>query len=149
MEEKKFTVKIDAPREKVWDTLWDDSSYQQWTAVFAEGSRAETDWKKGSKVLFLDTNNAGMVSVIEETRMPEYMSFKHLGIVKDGVEDTDSVESKKWSGGLENYHLQEVNGQTELVVTMSSKTIPAEYLDYFEKTWPTALDKLKELAEKN
>lgn len=34
------------------------------------------------------------------------MSFKHLGTVKNGVEDFESEESRKWSGALENYHLK-------------------------------------------
>ena len=50
MERKEFTIDINAPREKVWDVLWQDDSYRKWTSVFSEGSHAETDWKKGSKV---------------------------------------------------------------------------------------------------
>ena len=36
--------------------------------------------------------------------------------------------------------------KTELVVDMD---ITEQYKDYFIKTWPRALDKVKELAEKN
>ena len=146
MEKLTFKVTIDAPREKVWEILWNDASYQAWTSVFAEGSRAETDWKKGSKVLFLDGKNDGMVSTIVENIPNEFMSFKHLGGVKNGVEDLDSEKVKEWSGGTENYTLKTVNGKTELTVDMD---VTDEYKDYFEKTWPKALDKLKELAEKN
>jgi hypothetical protein len=146
METKEFTITINAPKEKVWNTLWNDSSYRAWTSVFAEGSRAETDWKKGSKVLFLDGKGSGMVSVIAENIPNEYMSFKHLGEVKDGVEDTKSEKVSQWAGSLENYTLKTVNGKTELTVDMG---ITHEYMDYFLKTWPMALDKVKELAEKN
>lgn len=149
MEKNEYRITINAPREKVWETLWNDETYRAWTAPFAEGSNAKTDWKKGSKVLFLDGNNQGMVSTIAENIPNEHMSIKHLGIVKDGVEDYDSEESKKWGNSFENYTLKAVNGGTELVVDMSADSIPADYKDYFAQTWPKALNKLKELAESN
>ncbi len=146
MEKKEFKIDIRAPRERVWDILWSKDSYQQWTSVFAEGSTVETDgWKKGSKVLFLDGKGQGMVSRVADNRPNEFMSFEHLGVVKDGVEDTNK-EGKEWAGALENYSLKTQEGKTELVVDMD---IAEEYKDYFNTTWPKALEKIKELAEKN
>lgn len=146
MEKTKFSITIDAPREKVWDTLWNDESYRAWTSPFSEGSRAETDWQKGSKILFLDGKGSGMVSKIADKKPNEFMSFEHLGEVRDGVEDTTSEKVKTWAGAHENYTLKNVNGKTELEVEMD---INDEWKDYFTNTWPLALDKLKELAEKN
>ena len=74
------------------------------------------------------------------------MSIKHLGTLKNGVEDMDSPETKEWAGALENYTLKNADGKTELVVDMDTTE---QYKDYFIKTWPRALDKVKELAEKN
>lgn len=144
-----FKVIINAPKEKVWNILWDNATYGEWTSAFASGSRAETDWKKGSKVLFLDGNNTGMVSTIAENIPNEFMSIKHLGNVKDGVEDLDSQEARQWSGSFENYTLRTVNGETELLVAMGGAKILQEFEDYFKNTWPIALEKLKALAEKN
>ena len=146
MEKKQFKIEIAAPKEKVWKVLWGDTTYPAWTSAFAEGSRAETNWEEGSKVLFLDGRGHGMVSTIAKKIPNEFMSFKHLGTVKDGVEDFESEQTKEWSGALENYVLKTVNGKTELVVDMD---IAEEYKDYFMNTWPKALDKVKELAEKN
>ena len=145
----KFNIVIDAPKGKVWNTLWNDATYREWTSAFAPGSRAETDWEKGSKVLFLDGKNSGMVSVIVENIPNEFMSIKHLGIVSKGVEDMDSTESKEWAGAMENYRLKTVDGKTELRIDMGGANISSEFLDYFKKVWPKALEKLKELAEKN
>jgi len=144
MEKQEFKIAIDAPREKVWKILWADDTYRAWTAPFSEGSHAITDWKKGSKVLFLDGKGMGMVSTIDETIPNEYISFKHLGVVKNGVEDTDSEEVKEWAGAHENYTLKEESGRTELVVDMD---INDTFKDYFSATFPKALQVVKELAE--
>lgn len=146
MERKQFKIQINAPKEKVWKTLWEADSYAKWTSAFCEGSRAVTDWKEGSKVLFVDGMGEGMTSIIEANKPNEFMSFKHLGMVKDGTEDTSSDKVKAWSGALENYALKEAGGVTELIVDMD---LAEEYKDYFTKTFPAALEEVKKLAEIN
>lgn len=146
MEKLSFKTSINAPKEKVWKTLWDDATYGKWTSVFSPTSYADTDWKEGSKVLFLDGGGSGMVSRIETIRPNEFMSFRHLGEVKNGVEDTESDKVKGWAGALENYTLKEVNGITELTVDMDMNE---DYKDYFVGTFPKALEQLKLLSEIN
>ena len=141
---EKFTTSIAATREKVWDTLWDDQSYRKWTSVFNEDSSVQTDWKEGSKVLFTDGKGSGMVSRIAKNDAPSFMSFEHLGEIKDGVEDTTSEKIKGWAGAMENYTLKENNGQTILEVDLD---INEAFKDYFTETFPKALQKVKELAE--
>ncbi len=146
MEKTHFNVSINAPREKVWETLWNDETYRAWTSVFSEGSMAQTDWKEGSKVIFGDGTGNGMVSRIAKLIPNEHMSFEHLGELKDGIEDTTSEKVQAWAGAHENYTLRETNGGTELVVDMD---INDEFKDYFTDAFPKALNKVKELAEKN
>lgn len=145
MEKQTFNIYIDAPREKVWDILWNDATYPEWTSAFCEGSKVETDWREGSKALFLNGTNEGMVSRIAANKPNEFMSIEHLGMIKDGVEDVDSEQVKAWAGALENYSLKSMNGKTELTVDMD---LTEEMKEYFLSTWPTALDKVKALAEK-
>jgi len=147
MQKIHFSTSINAPREKVWNVLWNDNSYREWTSAFAEGSYAKTDnWKEGSKVLFLDPKGSGMVSTVAKNKQNEFMSFKHLGVVKEGIEDTESESVQGWAGAMENYSLTESSGATKLDVDMD---ITDDFKDYFLKTWPVALEKVKELAEKN
>ncbi|HYC40925.1 MAG TPA: SRPBCC domain-containing protein [Chitinophagaceae bacterium] len=147
MEKKRYEISIHASPEKVWQTLWDLSRYQAWTSVFAEGSTVETDdWREGSRVLFLDGKGNGMVSEVAANRPNELMSFRHLGTVKDGIQDLDSEETRKWAGAKEDYHLAADNGKTRLTVEMD---ITDDFLEYFENTWPKALARIKELAETN
>ncbi len=146
MEKLQFRVSIDAPREKVWNILWNDASYREWTSVFGEGSRVETDWKKGSKVLFMGSSDEGMVSRIEENIPNEFMSFMHLGMIKDGVEDVSSDKVKTWAGAMENYTLKNVNGRTELTVDLD---VNDDYKNHMQDAFPKAVNKVKELAEKS
>ena len=146
MEKINFNATINATKEKVWTSLWEKENYKTWTSVFAEGSTVETDnWKEGSKILFTDGKGSGMVSKVAANRPNEFMSFEHLGMMKDGIEDTTSDAVKDWAGAIESYTLKQTDDKTELKVEMD---INDEYKDYFLKTWPQAMEKIKELAEK-
>lgn len=145
MKKLEFEITINAPREKTWGLLWADTSYQEWTAIFSEGSRAVTDWQTGSKVLFVNADNDGMVSMIAQNIPNEYMSIKHLGMVQNGVEDLEDAKGKEWYGAMENYTLTDVNGNTHLKVDID---ITEEHEDYFRDAWPKAMNKIKEMAER-
>ncbi len=140
-----FSTTIQSSPEKVWQTLWNIDSYRQWASVFSPDSTVQTDnWKEGSKVLFHDGSGNGMVSTVAANKPNQFMSFKHLGMVKEGVEDTASDEVKGWAGAHENYTLTSSNGTTKLSVDMD---ITDEFEGYFEKTFPKALAEVKRIAE--
>lgn len=145
MEKLTFSTTINAPREKVWETLWDSVSYAQWCDVFSPGSVYEGELSEGSKVYFLGPDRSGMVSSVAEKRPNEYMAFKHLGVLNKGVEDLESDTAKLWAGAYETYTLQGEGQQTVLTVTTETTD---EYVDYFNTTWPQALERLKSLAER-
>lgn len=139
-----FSITINSPREKVWKTLWDDATYRQWTSVFSEGSYALSAWKEGSRVHFLSPSGDGMFSEIVKLIPNELMSFRHLGAMKEGKEQPETEETKKWIGAMENYTLSGKDGKTELSVSVD---IVDEFVDYMNQTFPKALDKVKALAE--
>ena len=148
MHRQQFKTTIAAPRDAVWETLWNDATYREWTSVFSPGSWADTDWKKGSKVRFLDADNNGMASVIEENRKNEFLSIRHLGItIKNGVEQPRTEESKEWEG-FEEYTLEDEGTNTLLTVDLEFGNIPTEMLDMFNGLFPKALEKIKQISEK-
>jgi uncharacterized protein YndB with AHSA1/START domain len=145
MEKMNFLTTINATKQKVWKTLWDDATYRKWTSVFSPTSYAETDnWKEGSKVLFLDGGGSGMVSTVAANKPNEFMSFRHLGEVKEGVEDTESEKVKGWAGAYENYTLNEVDGVTELAVEIEMND---DFKEFMMNTFPKALEQVKQLSE--
>ncbi|SFH19132.1 SRPBCC domain-containing protein [Pedobacter insulae] len=144
-----FNIEINASREKVWDVLFGEKTYPIWTTAFSEGSKVETDWKKGSKALFLDSSNRGMVSRIADNVPNEYMSIEHLGMYDNGVEDYESEQVKMWAGAKENYTLTDLGGKTNLHIfmEMDESEQNKQMIDMFAEMWPKALAKVKELAE--
>lgn len=144
MKPLQFKSVIQAPRSKVWSALWDDENYRKWTSVFSEGSCAKSDWKEGSRILFVDGNGSGMYSEIARLVPEEFMSFRHIGMVKEYQEQPLDAESEKWSGATENYTLEENEGVTTLTVEMD---ITDDFAEYFENAFPKALEKVKEIAE--
>lgn len=142
-----FSIVINAPRTHVWKTMFDDTTYREWTSEFQPGSHYVGNWEKGSKIQFIgpDENGktGGMTSEVVENVPNTYISIKHLGIVVDGVEDFDSEEAKKWMG-FENYIFKENRGQTELLVDLDMNE---EGVEYMSAKWPKALKKLKEVCE--
>ena len=140
-----FSQTIEAPREKVWHTLIAPESYKAWTAPFMEGSYYEGSWNKGERIRFLAPDGSGMSSVIAEHRPHEYISIKHLGEVKDGVDDLDSESVRRWAPAFENYTLKESAGATEVFIDVD---VTPEYEQYMRDKWPAALDKLKALSER-
>jgi len=150
MQKLETSVFIKAPKEKVWDTMLAKDTYQEWTKAFNMTSRFEGDWSEGSKIIFLGTdengeNEGGMVSRVAVNRPYEYLSIEHLGIIKNGIEDTESEEAKSWAPAFENYTFTEKDGGTEVVV---DQDMDAKYIAEFTTMWQQALQTLKELAEK-
>ena len=145
MKKEKFSVNINASAKKVWQVLWSDSTYRQWTSAFSEGSYAVSDWKQGSKIQFLSPNGDGMFAIISENKPFERMVFSHQGELKNFKEQPPKEGSENWAGAQEIYTLTQNNGTTTLEVTMD---MTSEFEQYFKEVFPKALQKVKELAEK-
>lgn len=144
MKRKQYETIIEAPRERVWEVLWNEKSYIEWTSAFAEGSKVESNWEEGGKILFLNAENEGMIARIQEKKKPEKMAFTHLGMVdKNGKEDFESPLVKAWSGAEEIYILEENGEKTRLRVTMD---MDEGHEEFFDNAWPKAFEKLKDLA---
>ena len=151
MEKLHFSFKINAPVKKVWDTMLGEKTFREWTSAFMPGGYFEGSWDKGSKIKFLAPNKdgkpEGMSSEIAENRPYEFVSIRHLGVVIGGKEDLQSQDAKEWGGkAYENYTFTEVGGSTEVSVDMDTAE---QWKDDMTKTWPKALARLKEIAEKS
>lgn len=144
MKELEFKIEINAPASIVWKAMWEGENYNKWTAAFCEGSYTKSDWKEGSKILFLIPKGEGMYSTITTLVPNQKMYFTHIGEVKNFEEQPLNEETKLWSGSRENYTLSESNNITTVMVNMD---IVESHLDYFKETFPKGLQIIKETAE--
>ena len=53
MQKLHFSIVINAPKEKVWHTMLDDTTYREWTAAFNPGSHYKGIGIKGQRYSFL------------------------------------------------------------------------------------------------
>jgi hypothetical protein len=139
-----FSTVINAPRQAVWDVMLGAETFRAWTAAFAEGSYFEGAWEQGQKIRFLIPDGSGMTSMIAESRPYEFISIKHLGVVKDGVDDTESEAARDWAPAYENYTFLDAGSATALKVDVDA---PPDFEAFMEDAWPKALAKLKALCE--
>lgn len=152
MKKLQFKVSIHAPANTVCDVMLgmsNKATYEQWTALFNPTSTYEGSWSKGSKMLFIGTDEkgekGGMVSEIVDIIPNRFVSIRHYGLVKANIEVTTGPEVEKWANGFENYTFEESNGTTAVTVDLDTTE---DFLDYMKETYPKALNKLKELCEK-
>lgn len=144
-----FSTVINAPIAKVWNVMLQDKTYREWAEAFgSKDSHYVGSWEKGSKIQFLAPDEhgkmGGMSSMIVDNKLHEFISIKHQGLVMGGVEDITSDEAKRWVG-LENYTFKDADGNTELFIDLDT---PDDFAEYMSASWPVALQKLKEIAER-
>ena len=144
-----YEILIPKSPQFVYEMMLSDSGYRQWTAAFNETSHFKGSWEDGSKMLFLgcdaEGNLAGMVSTIKTNKPNKFISIEHIGEFKDGKEIVSGPDVEQWAGSLENYTYNEDPQGTLLKIDMIGKF--GDFTDYFNDTWPKALQKLKEICE--
>lgn len=141
-----FSIDINAPKQKVWDTMLNHGTYEQWVSASWPDSNFEGQWQKGSLIKFFGTDKSGTLAEITELKKFDYVAATHVAVLlKGGAEDRESDFAKGWSGTKESYTFTEKNGATSLVVEIQTNP---QWAGMFEEGWPAALQKLKEICEK-
>lgn len=136
-----FSINIKANKEKIWEALWNDKHYRDWSGVFGEGSHYVIDnWKEGNKIMFLASDQSGIYSLIERYVPNKTVKFKHIGNVVNGKEQLIDDEAKKWSGATETYSLQEGSEFFKLLVEID---VLDEHVEFMSTKLPIALEKIK------
>lgn len=143
-----YSIAIHAKADKVFETMLSKPTYQQWTAAFNPSSTYEGSWNKGEKIYFIgygeDGKKGGMIARIAENIPNQFISIQHYGVLDGDTEITEGPMVETWQGALENYTFSESNGVTTIMVAVDTHD---DYVDYFNETWPVALEILKDLCE--
>lgn len=138
---KQITIK--ATSAKVWQVLLSREAYVLWATVFQEGSDyiAEDNFAVGSKVVFTDGGNNGMVCKVSINEPNQKIQFTFTGELKDGLET--NVDS--FAGVIETYTLTQNDDEVLLRVETS---MADQWYDSMDQAWDKAIVIVKELSEK-
>jgi hypothetical protein len=142
MKTMRFPIDINATKERVWATLWDDRTFRDWANLIDEGTYLKGNLEEGKEIEFLSAENGyGVTSLVEKLEPSAYVLFRHSA---DTQESGQQLREKEWTGGMESYSLTERNGVTTLVVLAD---IPEDMEEIFAVRLPQALERVKALAE--
>lgn len=140
------SVIINAPAQKIWDVLWNENTYKEWTQFFSPGSNYQSEWKLGGKTFFLDASGRnGAYAIIEKLDEPNTVIFKHAGYLMDGKIVNNTREVIDWLGAEEKYFITQFDGYCKL--QGETNTSP-EYVQHMKEGFIKGFEKVKELAEK-
>jgi hypothetical protein len=143
MQKQQFSVEIKAPRERVWNTLWEDKTFRDWANTVDEGTYMVGELKEGNEVQFISSvSGYGVTSLVEKLTLNEFVSFRQIADTKDSGE---REREKEWTGGTESYSLAENDGVTTLTVDID---VPPGQEETFRVRFPKALERVRILAEK-
>lgn len=141
MKEIQFSIEINAAKERVWDTLWQDETFRQWADIIDPGTHLVGDLQEGNEVQFISGNGYGVTSLVEKLTPGEFLLLRHSADTQDSGEQE---RAKEWTGGKESYTLSQEGNTTTLTVAFD---VPPNLEQYFEIHYPKALEQVKLLAE--
>lgn len=143
MKEMQFSIEINATKQRVWDTLWQDETFRQWASLIDPETYMVGDLKEGHEIQFISAASGyGVTSLVKKLVMGEFLLLRHRA---DTQEDGKREREKEWTGGEESYSLANKDGITTLSVALD---VPPELEEYFEVNYPKALERVKILAER-
>lgn len=136
-----FTIEINATKDRVWDTLWQDETLRDWAGIIDPGTYMVGELKEGHEIQFISGNGYGVTSLVEKLTPGESVLLRHSADTQDeGKHERD----KQWTGGTERYTLAEKDGTTTLTAAFD---VPPELEEYFNINYSKALERVKVLAE--
>ncbi len=142
MKDMKFTIQINAPKEKVWSTLWQDATFRDWSGLIDPGTYMVGELKEGNEVQFISAENGyGVTSLVDKVVENEFLRLKHR---QDTQETGTKTREDEWTGGKEEYTLTDENSVTTLTAVFD---VPQKMEEYFNDAYPKAFARVKVLAE--
>ena len=149
MQNMQHSIEIDASKEKIWNVLWSDNTFRDWSSIIDEGTFMVGNLEEGSEVNFIGNKTEGVsygvTAKVEKLTPNELISFTRIADIQVNEDGSISKRDKQWAGSLESYELEEHDHKITLSITQD---VPEELVEYFQAKLPQALERIKELAEK-
>ncbi len=139
-----FKIEILAKPVKIWQKLWNQEDYMNWTKPFAEGCYYETEsFIEGSAINFLASSGDGMISKIITLKPNEYIAFEHLAMIMNGEECSFKEENDNHIY-IESYQLIDKGDFTILIAKVDTLE---PWVESMNNSFPKALEIVKQISE--
>jgi uncharacterized protein YndB with AHSA1/START domain len=143
MKEMQFSIEVNATRQRVWDTLWQDETFREWASIIDPETYMVGDLKEGNEIQFISAASGyGVTSLVVKLVAGEFLLLRHHA---DTQEEGKREREEQWTGSEESYSLAEKDGTTTLTVAFD---VPPELEEEFKVNYPKALERVKLLAER-
>lgn len=143
MNELQFSIEINAPTARVWDTLWQDETFRDWASIIDPETYMVGDLQEGNELQFISAASGyGVTSRVEKLVVGKFLRLRHRADTQD---DGKRAREDEWTGGEESYSLAEKDDTTTLTVAFD---VPPEMEEMFRVNYPKALARVKVLAER-
>ena len=74
MKEIQFLIEINASKERVWATLWEEVTFRDWANNIDEGIYMKGIMKEGNEIQYISSENGyGVTSLIEKLNPNEFI----------------------------------------------------------------------------
>lgn len=126
--------------EYLFDKLFDEAFYNDWSKAFDAGSKIVGTVAQGEEILFADSDNNGMLATVSEYQVNKLIEFRFISEIMGGVhkkyEDDSYFERYKFT-----------NLQDEMVMLDIELNIDDEYVELFEDLWAKAIVLIHDLFD--
>ena len=135
----KKSIEINAAAARVWDVLVNPIQIKQWASAFSEGTYVETDWRKGSEVVWrIKDGEAGAKGIVEINNSPSLLKVVFY-------DDTKSDASTVPGPYSEMFSLSGTEDKT--ILSVESGPVSLKENAAHAPMWEKAIEKIKMLSE--
>ncbi|MGX5852203.1 SRPBCC family protein [Dyadobacter jiangsuensis] len=138
------SISINASAERIWRVITEAQYNVVWLAALGRRKIAQTDWQKGSKAVFVDDDQTGLITRIRVARPFEKIRMQNVGMITNGVEDCESDEAVESREFFEQYLFTTDHDSVRMHVEV---TVEDDFYNEVSDCWAKALEIIKELAE--
>jgi len=97
------SIEIEAPRERVWETIFGKGNYSILADEFLKGATAGGNWSLRNKIKFGDFSNSGLIGEVTEIVPWEVLTIKYTGIFEGESGCYESEDTKMIIDTVEKY----------------------------------------------
>lgn len=134
------SIEINVSPEQLWPILVSVDAVTKWAEAFSGGTTVETDFSRGSSIVWKDaTGQVGARGIVTERTENSRLVLSYF--------DDESTSSQPGPDAYkEEYDIKAVNGKT--VLDVKAGPLSKKYVKEHEPLWGQVMERIKQMAQK-